>query len=162
MSRRSGRGEANFIDEFISNLLIADLSSETLSWLIFDVTRVIWDSVFDWLFTDLVTNQRIRYKRDWNDCATNERPRTWNSLIVYSSLEAVATALTKLNVLGVKLQVIEVKKLEFDIHFTKYSWKYQIDFHQKCNQQLIDSCPGPFWPFCGENFRNSNILQEMW
>ena len=40
---------------------------------------------------------------------------------VNSSLEAVAIALTKLDVLGVKVQVIEVKKLEFYIDFNKYS-----------------------------------------
>ena len=46
-----------------------------------------------------------------------QQPRTWNSLIVNSSLEAVATTLTKLEVLGVNLQVIQVKELEFDIYF---------------------------------------------
>ena len=35
-------------------------------------------------------------------------------------LEAVATILTKLDVFGAKLQVIEVKKLEFYIYFKKY------------------------------------------
>ena len=39
------------------------------------------------------------------------------------SLEAMASNLNKLEVLGVKLQVIEVKELEFDIYFKKYSLK---------------------------------------
>ena len=40
--------------------------------------------------------------------------------IVNRCLEAMATILTKWDVLGVKLQVIEVKKLEFYIYFKKY------------------------------------------
>ena len=38
--------------------------------------------------------------------------------------------LSKLNVLDVKLQVFEVKKPEFDIHFEKYSLKMQSIFEQ--------------------------------
>ena len=40
-----------------------------------------------------------------------------SGLVVNSNLEAVAIALTKLDVLGVKLQVIEVKKLKFQLYF---------------------------------------------
>ena len=48
--------------------------------------------------------------------AINEWPRTRNSLIVNSSLEAVATTLTKLEVQGVHLWVIEVKKVNFQVN----------------------------------------------
>ena len=41
-------------------------------------------------------------------------------LIVNSSLEAVASTLPKLEVLGVNLQVIEVKELKFYIYLNKY------------------------------------------
>ena len=46
-------------------------------------------------------------------------------------LEAMATTLTELDVLGIKLYVIEVKKLEFHIHFKKYSLKMSNSFEQK-------------------------------
>ena len=49
----------------------------------------------------------------------------------------MAIALTKLDVLGVKLQVNEVEKLNFDIHFKNLLMKSLIGFQQKCNQQLI-------------------------
>ena len=52
-----------------------------------------------------------------NNYKTNERPQSWSGLIVNSSLEAVASTLPKLEVLGVDLQVIEVKEFEFDIFF---------------------------------------------
>ena len=48
--------------------------------------------------------------------------------IVNRCLEAMATILTKLEVLGVNLQVIEVKELEFDIDFKKYSYKKSNNF----------------------------------
>ena len=73
----------------------------------------------------------------------------------------MASILPKLELFGVNLQVIEVKKLEFDIYFHIYSWKDQILFQQKCYQQLIDSCPGPFWPVFGGNLTNSKNLQDM-
>ena len=38
-------------------------------------------------------------------------------LVVNSNSEAVAIALTKLDVVGVKLHVIEVKNLEFQLYF---------------------------------------------
>ena len=63
--------------------------------------------------------------------------------------------------LGVKLLVFWVKKSEFVIYFRHIHWKYQIRFQQKCYQQLIDSCLGPFWPVFGGNFTNSKNLQEM-
>ena len=48
--------------------------------------------------------------------------------IVNHCLEAVATTSTKLNVLGVYLQVIEVGKANFHIRFTKYLLKSQNPF----------------------------------
>ena len=50
MSRRYGHGRANFNEAL-------KLSAD---W--FDITHTIWDNVFDWSCTDLLTNQRIRYK----------------------------------------------------------------------------------------------------
>ena len=55
---------------------------------------------------------------------------TSSGLIVNSVLEAMATTLTKLKVIGVKLQVIEVKNLEFYIDFKKYSIKQSKQFQK--------------------------------
>ena len=63
----------------------------------------------------------------------NERPQTWSDLLVNSSLEAMASTLPKLVVLGVNLEVIEAKELEFDIYFNKYSLKGSNHFEQICN-----------------------------
>ena len=70
-------------------------------------------------------------------------------LIVNSSLEVVASSSPKLEVLGVNLQVIEVKELKFDIYFQGIFMKESNSFSTKLNQQLFDSCPGPFGPFFG-------------
>ena len=63
-----------------------------------------------------------------------------SGLVVNSDLEAVAIALTKLDVLGVKLQVNEVKKVNFHVYFKKYFLKYLKAF---CKNVLstADSCP---------------------
>ena len=55
-----------------------------------------------------------------NNYVTIERPQTKSGLVVNKSLEAVASTLSKLEVLGVNLQVIEVKKLKFYIYCKKY------------------------------------------
>ena len=49
----------------------------------------------------------------------NLEPQTWSDLIVNSCLEVIAVALTKLEVLGVKVQVNEVEKLDFHVHVKK-------------------------------------------
>ena len=48
---------------------------------------------------------------------------TRSGLTVNSNLEAMAIVLTKLDMLGVKVQVIEVKKLEFYIKLKKHLTK---------------------------------------
>ena len=50
-----------------------------------------------------------------------KRTTSWHEseAAVNPCLEAMATESTKLDVLGVKLQVNEVEKLDFDIHFKK-------------------------------------------
>ena len=63
----------------------------------------------------------------------------------------LTSILTKVYVLGVKQQVIEVKKLDFSIHFKKYWLEEQVNFEGMFNQQLFDSCLGPFGPFFGAN-----------
>ena len=54
-----------------------------------------------------VTNERTPSSKKWCE----------SDLIVNSCLEAMATESTKVNILGAKLQVIEVKELKFDIYF---------------------------------------------
>ena len=50
---------------------------------------------------------------------------------------------TKLNILGVKQQVNEVKKVNFHVHFKKSLLKRPKTFEQKCKQHVAtaDSCP---------------------
>ena len=72
-----------------------------------------------------LTNRNLRYIVTSENQSPNKQTTSSlkheSVLTVNSDLEAVAIALTKLDVVGVKLQVIEVKKLEFDIYFKKYS-----------------------------------------
>ena len=49
----------------------------------------------------------------------------------------MASESTKLDVLGVKLQINEVEKLNFYIHFKNNDWNVEVIFVQICNQQLI-------------------------
>ena len=65
-----------------------------------------------------------------------------SDLIVNSSLEAVAIALTKQDVLGVKLQVIEVEKLEFHILLNIFLLKEPKTFYTKVHLTgaTADSC----------------------
>ena len=51
-----------------------------------------------------------------------------------------AEALTKLHVIGVKLQVIEVNKLKFHIYFKKNSLKRSNSFEQNCDKSVNNSC----------------------
>ena len=63
----------------------------------------------------------------------------------------MASTLPKLELLGVNLQVIEVKELEFDLYFREIFMKVSNSFSTKLNQQLLVSCLGPFGPFFGAN-----------
>ena len=107
-----------------------------------------------------LTNRKLRYK------VTSENPenlsrneRTTSSLkhesvlTVNSNLEAVAIALTKLDVVGVKLQVIEVTKLEFCIHFKKNLMKSKSFFEQKHSQQLTPATTAGYLAVFGGNFK---------
>ena len=47
------------------------------------------------------------------------KPQEWKGLLGKSCFEAMAIALNELEVLGVKLQVNEVEKLNFQVHFMK-------------------------------------------
>ena len=69
---------------------------------------------------------------DFRNNAINERPQMWSGLIVNSCLEAMAIALTKLKVLGVKLYVNGVEKVNFKVNIKKYSLKSQIHFETNC------------------------------
>ena len=108
----------------------------------------------------------------WEQNEANEWPQTWSGLIVNSSLEAVAIAVTKSEVLGVNLQVIKVKELKFDIHFKKNSLKRSNSFEQNCDKSVNNSCSALSpcrvslemgWFLAGVHCRgrNSKILQEM-
>ena len=85
----------------------------------------------------------------------NERPQVnyESVLTVNSDSEAVAIALTKLDVVGVKLQVIEVTKLEFCIHFKKNLMKSQSSFELKCSQQLTPATTAGYWAVFGGKFK---------
>ena len=77
-------------------------------------------------------------------------------LQVNSCLEAVAIALTKLDVLGVKLQVIEVEKLEFYILSKIYLWKEPKTFYKKLHLTgaTADSClSARHWAVFGGKFK---------
>jgi len=87
-------------------------------------------------------------------------------------LEAVAITLTKLDLLGVKLYVIEVKKLEFDIYSEKNSLKRSNTFEKNCDKSVNNSCSalspcrvslemGWFLAGVHRRGRYSKILQEM-
>ena len=75
------------------------------------------------MYTDFLTNKRIRNKRDGVRNEANERHandlKSEIEATVNRCLEVVAFASIKLNMLGDKLQVNEVKKLDFHIHFKK-------------------------------------------
>ena len=69
----------------------------------------------------------------------NQRPQRYSSLVVNSGLEAVALASTKLDVLGVKLYVSEVKKLKFYILLRE---KSKVSLNKSIiNSTTADSCP---------------------
>ena len=53
--------------------------------------------------------------------------------------------LTELDVLGVKLQVFEVKKPEFFIYFKKYLLQSQKSFEQMCKRQLTAAKSAQIW-----------------
>ena len=76
-------------------------------------------------FTIAAVHTQIKLSRssalasDFQKSTTNERPRKWSDLVVNSCLEVMDIASTKLNILGVKLQVNEVKKLDFHVNLKK-------------------------------------------
>ena len=79
---------------------------------------------FDWLYINLLTNKRVHNKRGFSNlshsvCETKQTNDLKSEIeaTVNRCLEAMTTILTKVEVVGVNLQVIEVKKLEFDIYF---------------------------------------------
>ena len=79
------------------------------------------------------------------ELANSCQPLISFDLEVNSSLEATATILTELDVLGVKLQVFEVKKPEFFIYFKKYVLQRQKSFDQMCKQQLTAAKSAGHW-----------------
>ena len=91
---------------------------------------------FDWLYTHLLTNKMVRNKRDIVRNEANNDLKSEIEAIVNRCLEVMAIILPKLDMVGVKLQVIEVKKLEFYIDFKKYSMEQSNNFEQTYNQQL--------------------------
>ena len=73
----------------------------------------------------------------------------------------MATESTKVNILGVKLQVIEVKKLEFHIHLNQFPTKLSnsnvgiVCFQTtKCQYVLPDKCQLKCLPHFGQNTHN--------
>ena len=61
-----------------------------------------------------------------------------------------------MDVLGVKLYVIEVKKLDFCIHVKKYLLKIPKSFkhfEQKCSQQLTAATSARYWAVIGGKFK---------
>ena len=65
----------------------------------------------------------------------------------------MAIASTKFIMLGVKLYVIEVKKLDFCIHVKKYLLKSPNLFEQKCGQQLTAAMAARCWAVFGGKFK---------
>ena len=82
------------------------------------------------VFVECMTFKKLCNERTISNMKYIEN-KCWSGLIVNSCLEAVAIASTKLDVIGVNLQVIEVKKLEFHILLKIYVVKQPKTFCRK-------------------------------
>ena len=78
-----------------------------------------------------------RIRKSIHNLPHHPRPRMLFDLQGNNFMKHLTSKSTKLNVLGVKLQVNEVEKLDFHIHSKRYDWKVYVRFQQKCNQQLF-------------------------
>ena len=89
-------------------------------------------------------------------------PRNQLGLYVIMCLSEKSSILIKLDVLGVKLQVNEVKKLEFDIHFLKIVFEYFKVWFEKSAINSWRKCPNISRSFPKEFYNQIKIKMAMW